>query len=56
MRPRNQWKNTEEHIQQVKQIIEGDANRNKQMLLQQMQELAANYKFEEAHQLKQNMN
>ena len=41
------------HIQQVKQIIEGDANEISKMLLQQMQELAANYKFEEAHQLKQ---
>ena len=41
------------HIQQVKQIIEGDANEISKMLLQQMQDLAANYKFEEAHQLKQ---
>ena len=41
------------HIQQVKQIIEGDANEISKKLLQQMQELAANYKFEEAHQLKQ---
>lgn len=41
------------HIQQVKQIIEGDANEISKMLLLQMQELAANYKFEEAHQLKQ---
>jgi len=41
------------HIQQVKQIIEGDANEISKMLLQQMQELAAKYKFEEAHQLKQ---
>ena len=41
------------HIQQVKQIIEGDANEISKMLLQQMQDLSANYKFEEAHQLKQ---
>ncbi len=41
------------HIQQVKQIIEGDANEISKMLLQQMQDLAANYKFEEAHKLKQ---
>jgi excinuclease ABC subunit C len=41
------------HIQQVKQIIEGDANEISKLLLQQMQELAADFKFEEAHQLKQ---
>lgn len=41
------------HIQQVKQIIEGDANEISKLLLQQMQELAAEFRFEEAHQLKQ---
>jgi len=41
------------HIQQVKQIIEGDANEISKLLLLQMQELSANYKFEEAHELKQ---
>jgi len=41
------------HIQHVKQIIEGDANEISKLLLRQMQQLAAEYKFEEAHQLKQ---
>lgn len=41
------------HIQHVKQIIEGDANEISKLLLTQMQQLAAEYKFEEAHQLKQ---
>lgn len=41
------------HIQHVKQIIEGDANEISKLLLAQMQQLAAEYKFEEAHQLKQ---
>jgi len=41
------------HIQHVKQIIEGDANEISKLLLGQMQQLAAEYKFEEAHQLKQ---
>ena len=41
------------HIQHVKQIIEGDANEISKMLLGQMQQLATEYKFEEAHQLKQ---
>lgn len=40
------------HIQHVKQIIEGDANEISKVLLGQMQQLAAEYKFEEAHQLK----
>lgn len=39
-------------IQQVRQIIEGDANEISKLLLLQMQELAADFKFEEAHQLK----
>ena len=41
------------HIQLVKQIIEGDANEISKLLLTQMQELASEYKFEEAHLLKQ---
>lgn len=49
-------KETEEEyrktIKQVRQIIEGDANEISKLLLLQMQELAAEYKFEEAHQLK----
>ncbi len=41
------------HIEQVKKIIEGDANEISKHLFVQMQELAAEYKFEEAHLLKQ---
>ena len=40
------------HIRNVKQIIEGDANEISKVLLRQMQQLASEYKFEEAHQLK----
>ena len=40
------------HIRNVKQIIEGDANEISKVLLGQMQQLASEYKFEEAHQLK----
>ena len=39
-------------IEQVRQIIEGDANEISKILLEQMQQLAKEYKFEEAHQLK----
>lgn len=46
---------TEEYrknIDQIRQIIEGDANEISKVLLEQMKQLAAEYKFEEAHQLK----
>lgn len=39
-------------IEQVRQIIRGDANEISKLLLDQMQQLAKEYKFEEAHQLK----
>jgi excinuclease ABC subunit C len=39
-------------IEQVRQIIEGDANEISKVLFAQMQQLAKEYKFEEAHQLK----
>lgn len=39
-------------IEQVRQIIEGDANEISKMLLDQMYQLAKEYKFEEAHQIK----
>jgi excinuclease ABC subunit C len=41
------------HIQQIKQIIEGDANEISKMLLDKMQNLAKEFKFEEAHLVKQ---
>ena len=41
------------HILQVKQIIEGNANEISKMLRQQMQQLASEFKFEEAHLIKQ---
>ncbi|ADQ80226.1 Excinuclease ABC subunit C [Paludibacter propionicigenes WB4] len=40
------------NIEQIRQIIQGDANEISKMLLEQMQLLASEYKFEEAHQLK----
>ena len=40
-------------IQQIHQIIKGDANEISKILLQQMQQLATEYKFEEAHIIKQ---
>jgi len=40
------------NIEQIRQIIQGDANEISKMLLEQMQKLASEYKFEEAHQLK----
>jgi excinuclease ABC, C subunit len=39
-------------IEQIRQIIQGDANEISKVLLEQMQKLAAEYKFEEAHQIK----
>jgi excinuclease ABC subunit C len=39
-------------IEQIRQIIQGDANEISKALLYQMQQLAAEYKYEEAHQLK----
>lgn len=41
------------HIESVKKIIEGDANEISKLLLKQMRELAEDYRFEEAHVLKQ---
>lgn len=40
-------------IDQVRQIIQGDANEISKILLNQMQQLASEYKFEEAHLIKQ---
>lgn len=39
-------------IEQIRQIIQGDANEISKVLLEQMHQLAAEYKFEEAHQIK----
>lgn len=39
-------------IEQIRQIIQGDANEISKVLMDQMKQLAAEYKFEEAHQLK----
>jgi len=39
-------------INHVKQIIEGNANEISKVLYQKMQELASQYKYEEAHELK----
>ena len=41
------------HIDAVKKIIEGDANEISKLLLDEMKTLAAEYKFEEAHLVKQ---
>lgn len=41
------------YIDQIKKIIQGDANEISKYLFQQMQELAKAYKFEEAHAVKQ---
>ncbi|HEY5592439.1 MAG TPA: excinuclease ABC subunit UvrC [Paludibacter sp.] len=50
-------KETEEeyrkNIEQITQIIRGDANEISKILLEQMQQLAREYKFEEAHLIKQ---
>lgn len=40
------------HIDAIKKIIEGDANEISKILLNQMQSLAKEFKYEEAHQLK----
>ena len=40
------------NIEQIRQIIQGDANEISKVLLEQMKKLAADYKFEEAHQVK----
>jgi len=40
------------NIEQIRQIIQGDANEISKVLLEQMKQLAAEYKFEEAHQIK----
>jgi excinuclease ABC subunit C len=42
-----------EDIQQIQQIIKGDANEISKLLFEQMQQLASEYKFEEANQIKQ---
>ena len=39
-------------IEQIRQIIQGDANEISKALLYQMQQLASEYKYEEAHQIK----
>jgi len=39
-------------IEQIRQIIQGDANEISKALLYQMQQLAVEYKFEEAYQIK----
>jgi len=41
-----------QRIEQIRQIIQGDANEISKMLLDQMHTLAAEYKYEEAHQIK----
>lgn len=43
----------QKHIEQVRQIIKGDANEISNILLKQMKELSEAFKFEEAHLLKQ---
>ncbi len=40
------------NIEQIRQIIQGDANEISKVLLDQMKILASEFKFEEAHQLK----
>jgi len=40
------------NIEQIRQIIQGDANEISKLLYDQMQQLAAEYKFEEAHNIK----
>ncbi|MBP8945444.1 MAG: excinuclease ABC subunit UvrC [Paludibacteraceae bacterium] len=43
----------QKNIEQIRQIIQGDANEISKMLWNEMQQLAAEYKFEEAHAIKQ---
>jgi excinuclease ABC subunit C len=40
------------NIEQIRQIIQGDANEISKVLLEKMKKLAAEFKFEEAHQIK----
>lgn len=40
-------------IEHIRKIIQGDANEISKMLYNEMQQLASEYKFEEAHQVKQ---
>lgn len=40
------------NIEQIRQIIQGDANEISKVLLEQMKKLAGEYKFEEAHHVK----
>jgi len=42
-----------QYIQQISQIIKGDANEISKILMEQMKNLAAEYKFEEANLIKQ---
>jgi excinuclease ABC subunit C len=41
-----------QHIDAVKKIIKGDASELSKILMQQMKQLASDFRFEEAHQLK----
>jgi excinuclease ABC subunit C len=41
------------NIAQIRKIIQGDANEISKMLFKEMQKLSAEYKFEEAHKIKQ---
>lgn len=43
----------QKHIEQVKKIIEGDGNEISKFLMNQMQKLSSEFKFEEAHLIKQ---
>ncbi|HOL00687.1 MAG TPA: excinuclease ABC subunit UvrC [Paludibacteraceae bacterium] len=43
----------QKNIEQIRQIIQGDANEISKMLWNEMQQLAAEYKFEEAYAIKQ---
>ena len=40
------------NIEQIRQIIQGDANEISKVLMEQMKKLAADFKYEEAHQVK----
>jgi len=43
----------QKHIEQVKKIIDGDGNEISKFLMNQMQKLSSEFKFEEAHLIKQ---
>ena len=43
----------QKNIEQIRQIIQGDANEISKMFYNEMKQLAAEYRFEEAHQIKQ---